>query len=199
MKTLWFSMCSITSMSCLLSDSHSSPTCWTGSRYPSPTWTPLHPPPPPHLSSCPPAPRNPDFWTLHRSPPQNYTFALTLRRNYGPSCLFWARLHFTPLWPPTLIAPFSSVRNFGPANCVFFFNSGFNPNSSPKFLRKLLKWRIMMRWFQRTWSVLLRRWWVIGNGALENLYPEIVFKTGLFGKLFFIISDSDRKKRWWTT
>lgn len=108
MKTLWFSMCSITSMFCLFSDSHSSPPCWTGSRYPSPTWTPLHPPPPP-LSSCPPAPRSPDFWTLHRSPPQNYTFALTLR-TYGPSCHFWARLHFTPLWPPAPITPFSCVE-----------------------------------------------------------------------------------------
>uniref|UniRef100_A0A9J8AV74 ETS transcription factor ELK3 n=1 Tax=Cyprinus carpio carpio TaxID=630221 RepID=A0A9J8AV74_CYPCA len=56
-------------------------------QYPSPTWTPLHHHPPP-LSSSPPAPRNPDFWTLHISRPQNYTFALTLRRNYGPSCHF---------------------------------------------------------------------------------------------------------------
>lgn len=72
--------------------------------------------------------------------PLNYTFTLTLRRNYGPSChFFWARLHFTLLWPPAPIAPFSSVEFWTSKLCFLFFKLRLQSKQLTKFLRKLLK------------------------------------------------------------
>lgn len=135
MNTLWLSMCSITSMFCLLSDSLTVP---HPVERPAPGT-----PPQPGLILPPPVLQRSEILISGQFiyPPPRVTplYSYTKKELWTFMSFFWARLHFTLLWPPSPIATFKFCWVLDQQTSVFFFNSGCNPKKLTKFLRKLLK------------------------------------------------------------